>query len=194
MPTAFEKARGGALGHWEREAAGSRSGSPGAVSPESAAGFHGRLRGSSRGRACAFVGRDGCEVRLCDPCVRVSHVSRVSPGSPSDFLPVFLRAGAGRRSGSGWRQDRVRWGRPLLSRPRGALDSGPAAVLAAVESVAVSAVAWSCGCVVGFGWMVVRFVRVIRVPACARVSRACVPAFYRSRTDPTELSTVLLYR
>ena len=26
-------------------------------------------------------------------------------------------------------------------------------------------------CVVGFGWMVVRFVRVIRVPACARVSR-----------------------
>ena len=27
------------------------------------------------------------------------------------------------------------------------------------------------GCVVGFGWMVVRFVRVIRVPACARVSR-----------------------
>ena len=29
---------------------------------------------------------------------------------------------------------------------------------------------WSCGCVVGFGWMVVRFVRVIRVPACARVS------------------------
>ena len=82
-----------------------------------------------------------------------------------------LRAGAGRRSGSGWRQGRVRWGRPLLSRPRGAVDSGPAAVLAAVESAAVSAVAWSCGCVVGFGWMVVRFVCVIRVPACARVSR-----------------------
>jgi hypothetical protein len=30
------------------------------------------------------------------------------------------------------RQGRVRWGRPLLSRPRGAVDSGPAAVLAAV--------------------------------------------------------------
>ena len=44
-------------------------------------------------------------------------------------------------------------------------------VLAVVESVAVSAVARSCGCVVGFGWFVVRFVRVIRVPACARVSR-----------------------
>ena len=67
-------------------------------------------------------------------------------------------------------------GRPLLSRPRGAVDSGLAAVLAAVESAAVSAVAWSCGCVVGFGWMVVRFVRVIRAPACApvsRVSRVC---------------------
>ena len=56
-----------------------------------------------------------------------------------------LRAGAGRRSGSGWRQGRVRWGRPLLSRPRGAVGSGPAAVHAAVESAAVSAVAWSCG-------------------------------------------------
>ena len=64
--------------------------------------------------------------------------------------------GAGRRSGSGWRQGRVRRGRPLLSWPRGAVDSGLAAVLAAVESVAVSAVAWSCGCVVGFEWMVVR--------------------------------------
>ena len=36
----------------------------------------------------------------------------------------------------------------------GAVDSGPAApVLAAVELVAVSAVARSCGCVVGFGWL-----------------------------------------
>ena len=55
----------------------------------------------------------------------------------------------------------------LLSRPRGAVDSGLAAVLAAVESVAVSVRV----CVFGFGWMVVRFVRVIRLPACARVSR-----------------------
>ena len=30
-----------------------------------------------------------------------------------------LRAGAGRRSGSGWRQGRIRWGRTLLSRPAG---------------------------------------------------------------------------
>ena len=70
----------------------------------------------------------------------------------------------------------VGWGRPLLSRPRGAVDSGPAAVPAAVESVAdlaVSAVVRGrAGVSLGlFGWMVVRFIRVIRVPACARVSR-----------------------
>ena len=81
-----------------------------------------------------------------------------------------FRAGAGRRSGSGWRQGRVRWGRPLLSRPRGAVGSGSAAV----ESAAVSAVALTCGlmCVGGF-------VGVIRVPLCARVSSVCpvcVPA------------------
>jgi len=35
-----------------------------------------------------------------------------------------LRAGAGRRSGSGWRQGRVRWGWPLLSRPRGRSTPG----------------------------------------------------------------------
>ena len=104
----------------------------------------------------------------------------ISPGHFADRL----RAGAGRRSGSGWRQGRVRWGRPLLSRPRGAVDSGPAAVLAAVESVAVSAVTRSCGCVVGndvgnvgFGLMVVRFVRVI-CHLCARV-RPCVPCVSR---------------
>jgi len=48
-----------------------------------------------------------------------------------------LRAGAGRRSGSGRRQGRVCWGRPLLSRPRGAVGFG----LAAVESAAASVVA-----------------------------------------------------
>ena len=26
------------------------------------------------------LGLDGCEVRLCDPCARVSRVSRVCPG------------------------------------------------------------------------------------------------------------------
>ena len=29
----------------------------------------GRFPGSWRGPACALVGRVGCEVRLCDPCV-----------------------------------------------------------------------------------------------------------------------------
>ena len=61
-------------------------------------------------------------------------------------------------------------------------STGRQAVLAAVESVAV----FVRVCVVGFGWMVVRFVRVIRLPACARVSRVsrCVSrlppvSFYR---------------
>ena len=63
--------------------------------------------------------------------------------------------------------------RPQAAAPRclftgkGAVDSGLAAVLAAVESVAV----FVRVCDFGFGWMVVRFVRVIRLPACARVSR-----------------------
>ena len=55
-----------------------------------------------------------------------------------------------------------------VSRPRGAVDSGLAAVLAAVESVAV----FVRVCVVGFGWMVVRFARVIRaifVRVCVRL-------------------------
>ena len=43
-------------------------------------------------------------------------------------------------------------GRPLLSWPRGAVGSGPACP-ADVEPATVSAVAWSCGCVVGFGWV-----------------------------------------
>ena len=47
---------------------------------ESAVGF-GRFWGRRlRGRACALplVGLDGCEVRLCDPCVRESRVPCVS--------------------------------------------------------------------------------------------------------------------
>ena len=88
-----------------------------------------------------------------------------------------LRAGAGRRSGSGWRQGRVRCGRPLLSRPRGVVGSGPAAVLAVVESAEVSGfgcrvVVRGCRCF----WMVVRFVCVLRVSACALVCPVCVPA------------------
>ena len=81
-------------------------------------------------------------------------------------------------AGSGWRQGRVRWGRPLLSRPRGAVGSGPAAV----ESAAVSAVALTCGCVlVSLDGCEVRrcdpcaLVRP-RVPCVSRVCPVCVPA------------------
>jgi hypothetical protein len=63
-----------------------------------------------RGRACALplVGLDGCEVRLCDPCVRES---RVCPGS---LPPVFLnRNVTGDRSCSE-RRDLRAPERPLL--------------------------------------------------------------------------------
>ena len=56
---------------------------------------------------------------------------------------------------------------PLLSRPRGAVDSGPAAVLAAVESVAV----FVRVCVFGF---LVDGCEVRPCDPCARV-RPCVP-------------------
>ena len=71
--------RGEALWEWVE----AESGSLGVASSESAAGS-GRLRASvlaavksaarfrpSRGRAGVSLGLDGCEVRLCDPCVRV---------------------------------------------------------------------------------------------------------------------------
>ena len=50
---------------------------------------------------------------------------------------LFFTTGGGGSVSLITRQGRVRRGRPLLSRPRGAVDSGLAAVLAAVESVAV---------------------------------------------------------
>jgi len=59
--------------------------------------------------------------------VKIKRTKRV--GTYGLHFADRLRAGAGRRSGSGCRQGRVRWGWPLLSRPRGAVDSGPAAVL-----------------------------------------------------------------
>ena len=93
---------------------------------------------------------------------------------------------------------RVRWGRPLLSRPRGVVGSGPAAVLAVVECLSrprfrVSAsrgraAGVSLGLNLNHGqdtranrtrrwvWMVVRFVCVLRVSACALVCPVCVPA------------------
>ena len=70
------------------------------------------------------------------------------------------------------RQGRVRWGRPLLSRPRGAVGSGAAAVESAAVSVVVPDVR-SCEWVRWWVGMVLRFVCVIRVPVCARVPRVC---------------------
>jgi len=86
--------------------------------------------------------------------VLLAGVTRL-PRAPSFRRPPpssrRLGRRAGRRSGSGWRQGRVRWGWPLLSRPRGAVGSGPVAV----ESAAASVVVLTCGmCVVGgFGWL-----------------------------------------
>ena len=68
------------------------------------------------------------------------------PRAPSFRRPPSSRRGEALWGQSGWRQGRVRWGRPLLSRPRGAVGSGPAAV----ESAAVSAVAWCSGF---HGWL-----------------------------------------
>jgi len=131
--------------------------------------------------------------------VRVFRVSRECPGSPRclftgtvprayrGFRPHRrplrvcrtrlhfadrLRAGAGRRSGSGRRQGRVCWGRPLLSRPRGAVGFG----LAAVESAAASVVALTSdvrGVCCWWVWLVVRFVCVPLCVRVFRVSRVC---------------------
>jgi len=51
-----------------------------------------------------------------------------------------------------WRQGRVRRGRPLLSRPRGAVGFGWLPGAAAVESAADSVVARSCGVGALVGW------------------------------------------
>ena len=102
------KARGGALG-----AGGGRVGFAGRAAssrllsrPWGAVGSPGlrlllrllirpRFRPSQRGRAGVSLGLDGCEVRLCDLCVRVcACVSLVCPGSPRClFTPVSFYPG-----------------------------------------------------------------------------------------------------
>ena len=94
-----------------------------------------------------MVVRFVCVIRV-PVCARVSRfVSRLCSGSrPQAAAPRCLFTG------------------------KGAVDSGLAAVLAAVESVAV----FVRVCDFGFGWMVVRFIRVIRLPACAVPCVSCV--------------------
>ena len=114
---------------------------------------------SSYNASINVINRARDEVRLCDPCVRVSRVSLVCPAAPPG---VFTGPAPGLR---------------LLSRPRFRPSRGRAGVSLGLDH-----------------WMVVRFVCgsvLIRVPVCARVSRACpvcVPAppvsFYRSGPVP----------
>ena len=86
-----------------------------------------------------------------------------------------LLTGGARRSRSGRRPGRVRWGRPLLSRPRGAFGSGAAAVEPAADSV----VARSCvGVLAGMDGCEVR----LCLP-CAR-ERPCVPCVSRHVPAP----------
>ena len=72
---------------------------------------------------------------LCETCRRARRTSTHSTCIHRSTFADRLRAGAGRRSGSGRRPGRVRWGRPLLSRPRGAFGSGAAAVESAADTV-----------------------------------------------------------
>ena len=119
--------------------------------------------------------------------VSASHVSSSCSGAlaapPAVLGPLHicrarlhfadrLRAGAGRRSGSGWRQGQVRWGRPLLSRPRGAVGSGPAAVLAAVESAGFWPSRGRAGVSLSLDGCEVRLCDPC-VRVCACVSRVC---------------------
>ena len=147
----------------------------------------------SRAR-CLFTGfrfknTEGSRDTRTGPCTgpctghtgtRITQTSLPVPGAPRPHCRPLrvcrtrlhfadrFRAGAGRRSGSGWRQGRVRWGRPLLSRPRGAVGSGPVAVESAAASV-VALTCWVCVVGTGFGWL--WFVCVVCVPLCVRVSR-----------------------
>ena len=90
---------------------------------------------------CHRTCRSACAAQPCEPCTPFSlRVARASCRRPvlASCLSQAHRlrsASASTReakerarwlSGSGWRLGRVRWGRPLLSRPRGAVGSGPA--------------------------------------------------------------------
>ena len=130
--------------------------------------------------------------RVCpgSPRCLFTGIRCVRPGSPVSFYRyrIFIRGGHSSANSIPYSTVQYRRGRPLLSRPRGAVDSGLTAVLSRSRfSVFVRV------CVFGFGWMVVRFVRVIRLPACARVSRVsrvCPGSPRCLFTDSIQYSTV----
>ena len=128
--------------------------------------------------------RDSCPAghfyRLTPKCSHFYPTPTLCPASSSN------EQARGRRRtlyGSGRRPGRVRWGRPLLSPPRGEFCSGDAAVQLAADSV----VARSCGrpgVLMGLDGcdLVTFFSCVIRVPVCpcTPVCPVCCPGSPRS--------------
>ena len=113
---------------------------------------------------------DAAASSLHEPFISVLRYSI----TVSDARSYLFTCGA-RRSRSGRRPGRVRWGRPLLSRPRGAFGSGAAADEPAADSV----VARSCaGVLAGMDGCEVRLCvfRVLVCAHCAPVCPVCVPA------------------
>ena len=102
------------------------------------------------------------------------------------YSPTAFEQARGGALSSGRRPGRVHWGRPLLSRPRGAFSSGAAAVESAADTGRIRssrgrADQRMCS---SWVWIVVRFVCVIRVPVCARVSRVCPGPGFPATTAP----------
>ena len=141
--------------------------------------------GYSGGRQRFVVDAGGLGGRRALRILPASTASRVSSlsGAPAALpaatrlphAPSFRRPLLSRRGEALW--ERVEAGSGSLggtasseSRPRGAVGSG----LSAVESAAASVVAPDVrGVCCWWVWMVVRFVCVVRVPLCVRVSREC---------------------
>ena len=126
-----------------------------------------RLRASwelrSQGTAAGVIGGSAAP----------SAATRQQVRAPSFRLPLSIRfrAGAGRCSGSGRRQGRVRRGRSLLSRPRGSVGSARLRGFGGSGLSRCAARVRERGLWVG---MVVRFVCVIRVSVrVSRVSLVC---------------------
>jgi len=114
------------------------------------------------------------------------------PGSSRRGCPVCVPAPPGVfKLGSGRRQGRVRRGRPLLSRPRGAVCSGAAAVESAADirpshGRAVRVPIGGCG---GLGWL---GCEVRQYDPCARLSHCSGGPRAHARPDGRRSSTANL--